>query len=190
MPALFHATINDARLTMINRGIRCRARKRRNVNVDKVEWLQNPKCRNQYSSHLEDPLPRTSSWRATSLRRYISFSECVIPPNRRRAAARVWLKELKEKFISVYSRKIQNVQLPREDTNYAYNSCFTVNNRPYCQVEAHGPCRRALSLYNDLDPTNGVTANVHTAFTIHRSPFFSRTARLQRVYTFSGRNFQ
>lgn len=189
MTALFHATINDARLTMINRGIRCRARKRRNVNVDKVEWLQNPKCRNQYSSHLEDPLPRTSSWRATSLRRYISFSECVIPPNRRRAAARVWLKELKEKFISVYSRKIQNVQLPREDTNYAYNSCFTVNNRPYCQVEAHGPCRRALSFYNDLDPTNGVT-NVHTAFTIHRSPFFSRTARLQRVYTFSGRNFQ
>lgn len=143
---------------------------------------------------LEGPLPRISSWRATS-RRYISFSECVIPPNRRRAAARVWLKELKEKFISVYSRKIQNVQLPREDTNYAYNSCFTVNNRPYCQVEAHGPCRRALSLYNDLDPTNGVTANVHTAFTIHRSPFlatphYTVSTVAERVYTFSGRNFQ
>ena len=55
------------------------------------------------------------------------------------------------------------------DTNYAYNSCFVVNNRPYCQVEARGPCRRVLSLYNDLDPTNGVTANAHTAFTIHRS---------------------
>lgn len=84
------------------------------------------------------------------------------------------------------------------DTNYAYNSCFTVNNRPYCQVEARGPCRRALSLYNDLDPTNGVTANAHTAFTIHRSLSLSFSLSFRRdplhgystecVYTFSGRN--
>lgn len=142
---------------------------------------------------LEGPLPRTSSWRGDTSHRYISFSECVIPPNRRRAADRVWLKELKEKFISVYSRKIQNVQLPREDTNYAYNSCFTVNNRPYCQVEAHGPCRRALSLYNDLDPTNGVTQLTCIRPSRYTdplpSPFFFSLAphgpRLQRVCTLS-----
>lgn len=97
MTALFHATINDARLTMINRGIRCRAGKRRNVNVDKVEWLQNPKCRNQYSSRWKAHFHELPRGRAT-WRRYISFSECVIPPNRRRAAASCLAEGIKRKI--------------------------------------------------------------------------------------------
>ena len=95
------------------------------------------------------------------LSRVVSFYQIVVEHRG------VLAEGIKRKiYFSLFKK---DTECTTADTNYAYNSCFTVNNRPYCQVEARGPCCRVLSLYNDLDPTNGVTANAHTAFTIHRS---------------------
>lgn len=134
-----------------------------------------------YWKPLVRGLQRTSDIRISSSRN-VSFYLIVVEHKN------VLAEGIKRKIYFGLFKKDTECTTAEGDTNYAYNSCFTVNNCPYCQVEARGPCRRVLSLYNDLDPTNGVTANAHTAFTIHRS-LATRSAaihaRLQHVCTLS-----